>query len=96
MHTIFDYIVKSLKNDERCGKVLAGWKMRHGDTYFGGYPPRLEDITVESGKVENFVNLILAHQVKIEGEHICLFAVRFSTNVENILFNKCFQNTCFH
>ena len=73
MHTIFDYVVRSLKNDLMAGKTIAGWTLQLCGEIMGGYAPMLEDISTEKEKVPAFVELLLGHQ-----EH-------FDTEVKNLL-----------
>lgn len=45
MHTLFDYVTGNAEHDINAGKVLAGWKQKFGDGYYGGYNPSLKDIS---------------------------------------------------
>jgi hypothetical protein len=88
LHTIFDYIVKSMINDERCGKALAGWRMKYGDTYFGGYPPELLEITDEPERVQDLTDLLLGHQSDVPAEVKNLLIaslLRFHSNFLDLL-----------
>lgn len=66
LHTLFDYLVSSSHNDELCAKVLAHWTMKFGNSYFGGYPPVLSDITTESEKVKVFMSLLFKNHADLD------------------------------
>ena len=53
-NTFFDYWVGSFASSVRTGKCMSGWTTMNGQTYHGGYPPDLNDITHEMNRVEDF------------------------------------------
>jgi hypothetical protein len=55
VHTLFDYIYQKEKHDINAAKVCAGWKFRYADSYYGGYPVDIEDITDGKDKFGAFV-----------------------------------------
>ena len=65
MHSLFDYLIQSANNDNRCGKTLGGWVAKFGETIFGGYPPELHAIQMENEKVGGFVQALLGHQTHV-------------------------------
>ena len=47
LHSAFDYIFNSLKKDDDCAHVLAGWMNQSDNKFQGGYSPRFEAIKTE-------------------------------------------------
>ena len=58
VHTLFDYITGTENSDKRAGKVISGWNFKVGDSYYGGYPPALQDI-VDRPELVSFCTLLL-------------------------------------
>ena len=59
-HSVFDYIHNKLKLVQQGGKILAGWKVKFGDDYFGGYSPTLDAVSTGKDLLTNFAYLLLA------------------------------------
>ena len=66
LHTMFDYVVRSLKNDLVAGKSIASWCLQLCGEIIGGYPPMMEDISTDKEKISAFFHLLFDHQENIE------------------------------
>ena len=52
-NTFFDYWVGSFASSVRTGKCMSGWTTQVEQGYHGGYPPDLNDITIEKKKSQH-------------------------------------------
>ena len=44
------------------GKYLAGWKVKYRDEIYGGYPPKIDDITTEPEKSQLFIKILFLNK----------------------------------
>ena len=72
-HTIFDYIHNKLKLVQQAGKVLAGWKVKFSDDYFGGYTPTLDAVTEGREELYKFAYLLLHNHSYVTDEKKLMF-----------------------
>lgn len=56
IHSIFDYVIGTMKMLHRAGKVVSGWTAKVGDDILGGQPPTVADIHTERHRLESFIN----------------------------------------
>ena len=64
-NTFFDYWVGSFASSVRTGKCMSGWTTTDNQTYHGGFPPDLNDITVEKSKVNAFVKALMGRHENV-------------------------------
>jgi hypothetical protein len=61
-HSIFDYLMGTVKMMLKSGKTISGWNMTLGEYIYGGYPAILKNITQEREKVGDFVFMLFGKQ----------------------------------
>ena len=61
LHSLFDYMVTSPRQDGNCGKTVQGWtkKNSEGDV-IGGIPPTLEAIKTSPEKAYTFAKYLFS------------------------------------
>ena len=63
LHSLYDYCMKDVVNDRRCGMVLAGWTNTNSEGNMrGGFPPLLEDVSTQHNKIPSFVKHLFEHE----------------------------------
>jgi len=77
LHTAFDYIFDSHKNQRTCGKVTAKWLQKMGDVHIGGIPPSLDVIKHKKDHLRRFVQELFGHEKFFTKDIINLLAANF-------------------
>ena len=101
LHSAFDYIFNSVKKDDDCAHVLAGWMNQADNKFQGGYSPRFEAIKTDPDQALLFLKALFFNQRHNVEENILklLFAsiLRFYNDFEALLSlepNNKFDGKC--
>jgi hypothetical protein len=92
IHTLYDYMFNSKRQDANAGKTLQGWIFSVGGEVLGGLPPDINNIRTSPAKVSLFVNALFRESVYLVFQVIYLYCFESIIFVTNIFRER---NICY-